>query len=135
MRYIHLNVILFYHHNFLFYYLQILELATELMKKREGAVLGSATLCVAELCSSMRVHAIQSLNKFVPAIIRLLQKYCKQETPDILTISIISAMQKIVESIGNFLSLYLDQLLYELARLNNLYTDSENQKVITYSSV
>lgn len=99
------------------------------MKKREGAVLGSAALCVAELCSSMRVHAIQSLNKFVPAIIRLLDKHCHQEIPDILTISIVSALQKIVESVGNFLSLYLDQLLYELARLNFLYTDSEHPKV------
>ncbi|XP_058792928.1 HEAT repeat-containing protein 1 homolog [Phymastichus coffea] len=107
----------------------ILELTTELIKKREGAVLGSATLCVAELCSSMRVHAIESLNKFVPAIIRLLQTYCKEETPDILTISIISALQKIVESVGNFLSLYLVRLLYELARLNTLYTDLENPKI------
>lgn len=110
-------------------YLQILDLTTELIKKREGAVLGSAALCVAELCSSMRIHAIQSLNKFVPAIIKLLDKYCHSETPDILTISIVSALQKIVESFGNFLSLYLDQLLYELARLNFLYTDSEHPKV------
>ncbi|OXU28122.1 hypothetical protein TSAR_002629 [Trichomalopsis sarcophagae] len=107
----------------------ILDLATELVKKREGAVLGSAALCVAELCSSMRVHAIQSLNKFVPAIIRLLEKHCHQEIPDILTISIVSALQKIVESVGNFLSLYLDQLLYELSRLNFLYTDSEHPKI------
>ena len=103
------------------------------MKKREGAVLGSAALCVAELCSSMRIHAIQSLNKFVPAIIRLLDKYCRQEIPDILTISIISSLQKIVEAVGNFLSLYLDQLLYELARLNFLYTDSEHPKVSFYT--
>ena len=32
---------------------QVLELATELVKKREGAVLGSAALCVAELCRAV----------------------------------------------------------------------------------
>lgn len=77
----------------------------------------------------MRIHAITRLNKFVPAVIRLLEKNCNQEIPDILIISIVSALQKIIESIGNFLSPYLDQLLNELARLNCLYTDSQHPKV------
>ncbi|KAJ8670534.1 hypothetical protein QAD02_001793 [Eretmocerus hayati] len=107
----------------------VLDLSTELVKKREGVVLGSAVLCVAELCSSMKVHALASLNKFVPPVLKLLDKHCRQEIPDILTISIVSALQKIVESLGNFLSLYLDQLLFELARLNFLYHDSEHAKI------
>ncbi|XP_011505568.1 PREDICTED: HEAT repeat-containing protein 1 [Ceratosolen solmsi marchali] len=107
----------------------ILDLATELVKKREGAVLSSAVLCVAELCSSMRIHAIQSLNKFMPAVIRLLDKHCRQEIPDILIISIVTALQKIVESIGNLLSLYLDQLLHELSRMSFLYTDFAHSKI------
>ncbi|XP_014204224.1 HEAT repeat-containing protein 1 [Copidosoma floridanum] len=107
----------------------ILDLVTELVHKREGPVLGSAVLCVAELCSSMRAYAIQGLNKFVPAIIKLMGKHCTQEIPDILTTSIISALQKIVESLGNFLSLNLDKLLYELARLSLLYKDTEHPKI------
>jgi U3 small nucleolar RNA-associated protein 10 len=80
----------------------------------------------------MRIHAIQSLNKFMPLIIQLLNKHCHKEIPDMLIISIVSALQKIVESIGNLLSLYLDQLLYELARMNFLYTDLGHPKVSLY---
>lgn len=104
-------------------------MTTALLSSREGPVLGSAALCVAELCSSMRIHAIHSLNKFVPAILQLLEDHCNQDMPDVVAVSIVSALQKIVESVGNFLSLYLDQLLFELARLNSLYTDTEHQKV------
>ncbi|XP_076168689.1 HEAT repeat containing 1 homolog l(2)k09022 [Ptiloglossa arizonensis] len=107
----------------------ILEMSTELLQTREGPVLGSAALCVAELCSSMRIHAIHSLNKFVPAILQLLENHCHQDVPDVIVVSIVSALQKIVESVGNFLSLYLDQLLFELARLNSLYTDTEHPKI------
>ncbi|KAG7207619.1 hypothetical protein KM043_009240 [Ampulex compressa] len=107
----------------------ILEMTTELLRTKDGPVLGSAALCVAELCSSMRTHAIQSLNKFVPAILQLLEKHCDQTIPDVIVISIVSALQKIVESVGNFLSLYLDQILFELARLNSLYTDTEHLKI------
>nr|XP_033335070.1 HEAT repeat-containing protein 1 [Megalopta genalis]XP_033335071.1 HEAT repeat-containing protein 1 [Megalopta genalis] len=107
----------------------ILETTTELLKTKEGPVLGSAALCVAELCSSMRIHAIHSLNKFVPAILQLLENHCHQDVPDVILVSIVSALQKIVESVGNFLSLYLDQLLFELARLNSLYTDTEHPKI------
>ncbi|KAK2580959.1 hypothetical protein KPH14_006024 [Odynerus spinipes] len=107
----------------------ILEMTTELLRTRNGPILGSAVLCVAELCSCLRIYAIKSLNKFVPAIIRLLESHCHEEIPDVVTISIISAFQKIVESVGNFLSLYLDQLLYELTRLNSFYTDTEHPKI------
>ncbi|XP_017876283.1 HEAT repeat-containing protein 1 isoform X2 [Ceratina calcarata] len=107
----------------------ILEMATEFLKTKEGPVLSSAAICVAELCSSMRIHAIHSLNKFVPAILDLLKNHCDQSVPDMIVVSTVSALQKIVESVGNFLSLYLDQLLFELARLNSLYTDTENPKI------
>ncbi|KAI4480692.1 hypothetical protein M0802_014164, partial [Mischocyttarus mexicanus] len=107
----------------------ILELTTELLKTRKGPILGSAALCVAELCSCLRTHAIQSLNKFVPALIKLIETYCHEEIPDVVTISIVSAFQKIVESVGNFLSLYLDQILYELTRLNSFYTDTDHPKI------
>ncbi|XP_034937507.1 HEAT repeat-containing protein 1 [Chelonus insularis] len=107
----------------------ILEITTEFMKVKEGPLLGSVVLCVGELCGSMRTYAISHLNKFMPEIIRLLKKYCNQEVPDIVVLSIVSALQKIVESLGNFLSLYLDKLLSELCRLSSLYTDSDNPKI------
>ncbi|XP_043288104.1 HEAT repeat-containing protein 1 [Venturia canescens] len=107
----------------------VLDLTTELMKTKEGPLLASSVLCTAELCASMRTHAIKSLNKFVPAVIRLLKVHCNKESPDFVVVSIVSALQKIVESVGNFLSLYLDQLLLELTRLSSVYTDTENPKI------
>lgn len=104
-------------------------MTTELLRSKDGPVLASAALCVAELCSSMRTHALYSLNKFVPAILKLLETHCHQNVPDVMVISIVSALQKIVESLGNFLSLYLDQLLSELTMLSSLYTDTEHPKV------
>ncbi|KMQ94481.1 heat repeat-containing protein 1 [Lasius niger] len=106
----------------------ILDMTTELLRSKDGPVLASAALCVAELCSSMRTHALYSLNKFVPAILKLLETHCHQNVPDVMVISIVSALQKIVESLGNFLSLYLDQLLSELTMLSSLYTDTEHPK-------
>lgn len=103
-----------------------------MLKTKDGPVLASAALCVAELCSSMRTHALQSLNKFVPAILKLLQNHCYQNVPDVTVISIVSALQKIVESLGNFLSVYLDQLLAELTMLSSLYTNTEHPKVLVF---
>lgn len=105
-------------------------ITTKLLENASGPVLGSAVLCVAELCNSMRTQAIQSLSAFVPAILRLLPVHCKEPIPDIVAISIVSALHKIVEAIGNFLSPYLDQLLFELTRVNSLYKETDNQKVI-----
>lgn len=104
-----------------------------LVKNRNGPVLGSATACIGELCSSMRIHALYSLNKFFPAILTLLEKQKYQEVPDLIMISVVCALQKIVDTMANLISPYFDQLLFELARLNSLYTDSENPKVRTVS--
>ncbi|XP_015119212.1 HEAT repeat-containing protein 1 [Diachasma alloeum] len=107
----------------------VLEIAIEFLKTKEGPLLGSIVLCLAELCGTMRTHVIPYLSKFFPAILKLLKTRCCQESPDVVTISIISALQKIVESIGNFLSLYLEQLLLELCKLSSLYADSDHPKI------
>lgn len=91
--------------------------------------MASAVLCLAELCGTMKTHAIHSLNKFMPAILKVLRTKCHQENPDVVVISVVTALQKIVDSIGNFLSLYLDQLLFELVRLKSRYSGSDDAKV------
>ncbi|XP_011695348.1 PREDICTED: HEAT repeat-containing protein 1 [Wasmannia auropunctata] len=108
----------------------ILDVTTDLLRSKNGPVLANAALCVAELCSSMRTHALYSLNKFVPAILQLLKTHCHQNVPDVIVISIVSALQKIVESLGNFLSLYLDQLLSELTILSSQYINTDHPKAV-----
>ncbi|XP_074109460.1 HEAT repeat containing 1 homolog l(2)k09022 [Cotesia typhae] len=107
----------------------VLTLTTEYMSAKEGPLLGSVVLCVAELSSAMKIHAIPLMSKFMPGIIKLVKTHCHHESPDIVVISIISALQKIVDSFARFLSSYLDELLPELCRLNILYTDPDHPKV------
>ncbi|XP_044579777.1 HEAT repeat-containing protein 1 [Cotesia glomerata] len=107
----------------------VLILTTKYMSAKEGPLLGSVVLCVAELSSAMKIHAISLLSKFMPGIIKLVKTHCHQESPDIVVISIISALQKIVDSFARFLSSYLDELLPELCRLNILYTDPDHPKI------
>ncbi|XP_011877756.1 PREDICTED: HEAT repeat-containing protein 1 [Vollenhovia emeryi] len=109
-------------------FLPSLDLMTKLLLLKDGPVLASAALGVAELCSSMGTHALHLLNKFVPTILNLLKTHCHQNSPDVTIISIVSALQKIVESLGNFLSPYLDQLLFELTMLSSRYTNMEHPK-------
>lgn len=107
----------------------ILELTTDLIRSRDGMVLASAVLCLAELCGTMRTHAIPHLTKFMPAVLNLLRKKCHQKSPDVIVVSVVTALQKIVDSVGNFLSLYLEQLLFELVKLRARYTDTEDAKI------
>ncbi|EFN88053.1 HEAT repeat-containing protein 1 [Harpegnathos saltator] len=106
----------------------ILEMTTELLRSKDGPVLANAALCVAELVCLMRTHALTLLNKFMPPILKLLKTHCCQNVPDITVVSIVSALQKIVDSLGNFLSSYLSKLLFELTRLNSLYTGVDHPK-------
>lgn len=109
---------------------KVLERATMILKTREGPVLANAALCVAELCSFIGPYAVQSLNKFFPEILRLLDSQCCQEVPDITVISIVSAMQKIIESVGKFISKDdLQQLLIKICKLSSFYAESEHPKV------
>lgn len=83
-------------------------------------VLGTLALCAAELCATLKVHAIAYLPKVVPVILRILesQNACK---PDLVLLSIVAALSKIVESLVQFLSPYLTQLIIQLSRV---YTEA-----------
>lgn len=104
-------------------------MTTELLRTKDGPMLGNAVLCLAELVGSMEAHVLYELDNFLPAILNLLKIHCHQNVPDSMVVSIVTALQKIVESVGNFLSPYLNKFLSELTILNSLYTDTENPKV------
>jgi U3 small nucleolar RNA-associated protein 10 len=57
-----------------FFLLKILERVTELIQSEvvQKNLLASAVLCVAELVSALRAHAISSLNQFMPAVVNVL---------------------------------------------------------------
>lgn len=116
-------------------YLQILAMTTELLRSKDGPMLANAILCLAELVGSMETHVLSELDNFLPEILELLKTHCRQNVPDSMVVSIVTALQKIVESLGNFLSPYLNKLLSELTILDSLYTDTENPKVFMLLSL
>ncbi|XP_022820485.1 HEAT repeat-containing protein 1 [Spodoptera litura] len=96
-----------------------------------GNVMASVVLCLAELCSNLKAHALASLRKFMPALIKVLKKQRKAETQELVLLSTVTAIAKIVESLPLFLSPYLQKILYEysilLAKWQSL--DQECSKV------
>ncbi|XP_053600509.1 HEAT repeat-containing protein 1 [Plodia interpunctella] len=80
-------------------------------------VMASIVLCLAELCGNLKAHALASMRKFMPALIKVLKKQRKAETPELVLLSTVTAITKIVESLPLFLSPYLQKILYEYAIL------------------
>lgn len=82
-----------------------------------GNVMASVVLCLAELCSNLKAHALVSLRQYMPALIKVLKKQRKSETPELVLLSTVTAISKIIESLPLFLSPYLQKILYEYSIL------------------
>ena len=82
-------------------------------------ILASLILCCAELCSALKAHAIVVLPALVPSIIEVLSEYTKSlyEAPHIVLLSVVSAVLRIVDTLPNFLSQYLKDLLENMCVL------------------
>lgn len=94
-------------------------------------VMASVVLCLAELCSNLKAHALESLRKFMPALIKVLKKQRKAETPELILLSTVTALTKIIESLPLFLSPYLQKILYEFSILTAKWQshDQDDSKV------
>lgn len=97
----------------------VLEQITEYTCRQDitGNVMASIVLCLAELCANLKAHALASLRKFMPALIKVLKKQRQTETPELVLLSTVTAIAKIVESLPLFLSPYLQKILYEYSIL------------------
>lgn len=94
-----------------------------------GNVMASIVLCLAELCSNLKAHALASLRKFMPALIKVLKKQRKAETPELVLLSTVTAISKIVESLPLFLSPYVQKILYEYSLLLAKWQNSNQEQV------
>jgi U3 small nucleolar RNA-associated protein 10 len=65
-----------------YFFLKILERVTELIRSEaiQKNLLASVVLCLAELVSALRAHAIGTLNQFMPAVIKVLHAQKELET-------------------------------------------------------
>ncbi|CAH0557807.1 unnamed protein product [Brassicogethes aeneus] len=100
-------------------FVTILDYITVLVKsvKASPNVQASIVLCLAELIANLRAHAISNLHSFMPALIKILKHQKSQETPTLLLLSVITAVDKVLDSLPLFLSPYLEKLLFELSIL------------------
>ncbi|VVC93212.1 unnamed protein product [Leptidea sinapis] len=80
-------------------------------------VMASIVLCLAELCGILKVHALVCLRKYMPALIKVLKKQRKADTPELVLLSTVTAISKIVECLPLYLSPYLEKIIYEYAIL------------------
>jgi U3 small nucleolar RNA-associated protein 10 len=64
------------------FFLKILERVTELIQSEavQKNLLASVMLCLAELVSALRAHAIGTLNQFMPTVIKVLHSQKELET-------------------------------------------------------
>ncbi|RZC33246.1 HEAT repeat-containing protein 1 -like [Asbolus verrucosus] len=111
---------------------EVLDFITEIIKKgkAQNNILASTLLCLAELCSNLRAYAISSVPNFMPALLKILKQQKRQESPSLLLLSSVTAVQKILETLPLFLSPYLEKLLFELSILASKWSgNTEDEKL------
>ncbi|CAK1549634.1 unnamed protein product [Leptosia nina] len=112
---------------------QVLEVVTDYTCSADipPNVMASIVLCLAELCANLKAYCLNSLRKFMPALIKVLKKQRESETPELVLLSTVTAISKIVESMPLFLSPYLKKIIYEYSLLlaKWLAHDQDNNKV------
>ncbi|CAG9854683.1 unnamed protein product [Phyllotreta striolata] len=118
-------------------FVPILEFVTGILKtdRVHNNVLASMVLCLAELCVNLKGHAISCLPDFMPVLIGILKKQKHGDTSSVLIRSLVTAVEKILDSLPLFLSPYLEKLLKELSLLMSMWsTNKEGQEVQPFLS-
>ena len=77
-------------------------------------VSSSALHCVAEICSVLKVHSIPFLPKFLPLVLQILENKDTEKRTDTLVLSALTVLQKVIQSLPNFISPYLRNILVQL---------------------
>ncbi|KAG5894567.1 hypothetical protein JTB14_021549 [Gonioctena quinquepunctata] len=111
-------------------FVPILEFITKIIRsgKAKNNVFASVILCLAELCTSLKGYAIASLSDFMPAIIKNLKQQKYEEMSSVLLKSIVTTVEKILDSMPLFLSPYLEKLLVEISILLSKWDVSDSQQ-------
>ncbi|XP_014251720.1 HEAT repeat-containing protein 1 isoform X2 [Cimex lectularius] len=91
------------------------------------ALIGSLVLCIGELTTALKAHSLFQLQVFMPAIIKQLQNHRKEEGNELLLLSIVTSVQKIVDCLVLFISPYIDSLLYELSLLSAKFSGEQQE--------
>uniref|UniRef100_A0A8D8ZPL5 HEAT repeat-containing protein 1 n=1 Tax=Cacopsylla melanoneura TaxID=428564 RepID=A0A8D8ZPL5_9HEMI len=85
-------------------------------RDHEPPVTASLILCIAEVCSVLKAHALSVLPTFMPKLISCLRIH---HSCDVITLGVVSSLLKIVEHMSMFLSPYLVDILAEVCELHS----------------
>lgn len=80
-------------------------------------LLSSALLCFAELCHSLPTPTIAHFGRLMPPFLSVLQGQGK-ESSDVVTMALITALHRLVESLAPFLSAYLTTILVQVCMMH-----------------
>ncbi|XP_028903501.1 HEAT repeat-containing protein 1 [Ornithorhynchus anatinus] len=88
--------------------------------KEERNVLGSALLCVAEVTCTLGALAIPQLPSLMPTLLKTLERSEEPVSSEVYLLSAVTALQKVVEALPQFLSPYLRGILFQVVRVKKI---------------
>lgn len=100
---------------------KVLRLLIDLLQHRKEipvVVLSANVLCIADLSVNVGASAIEFLPVFMPIFLEILDTQTYNTTVDTILASMLTALQKVVETFAIFLSAYLVDILVSLALLS-----------------
>uniref|UniRef100_A0A1A8FHP8 Family with sequence similarity 193, member B n=1 Tax=Nothobranchius korthausae TaxID=1143690 RepID=A0A1A8FHP8_9TELE len=101
----------------------------------EKNVTGSALLCIAEVVSSLKALAIPQLPRLMPAVLQALTSRKELLTNEVYLLSVVTALQRVTETLPHFISPYLQDITLQVCRLTRLIdTSSSSSSSATSSS-
>ncbi|ESP03635.1 hypothetical protein LOTGIDRAFT_224297 [Lottia gigantea] len=108
-------------------FVEVLKLSSEVLKKRREnpAICATVLLCIAELCTCLKVHVIQYLPLFIPQVIEMVAQDDSLLDNELLTLSFATALLCVVQNLPQFLSPYLLDILHQVCRIS-YFADGDN---------
>ncbi|WAR23288.1 HEAT1-like protein [Mya arenaria] len=102
-------------------FVEVLKTSVEVFKNEAVGVSVSscALLCIAEICQTLRVHVIQHLPTFMPAIITVLADHKQLVMNELYVVSVVTTLNKVMENLAHFLSPYLHDILTHVCILSS----------------
>ncbi|XP_040285553.1 HEAT repeat-containing protein 1 [Bufo bufo] len=104
-------------------FVPVLKAAVDLVSAKqpeEKNVVGSALLCIAEITGTIKALAIPQLPRLMPALLSTLKHRKELLTNEIHLLSTVTVLQKVMETLPNFLSPYLQEALLQVTRLDKI---------------
>ncbi|XP_024417434.2 HEAT repeat-containing protein 1 [Desmodus rotundus] len=92
-------------------------------KRDEKNVLGSALVCVAEVASTLGALAIPQLPSLMPSLLTTLKNTSELASGEVYLLSALAALQKVVETLPNFVSPYLEGVLSQVIHLEKITSE------------